>query len=202
MEETQGGSGPYVIRSPRGEPREGSSTATNNDRVAYHFISQHSGKALTVKRGSKEKGEKLVQFDLDRSSGQEFYMEEAGEGFYYLIAAHSGLYLTAREGKGNGAIVFQDERTGKPSQQWLFVADVGGDGESCHIFSKSEAQRVIVDFYLSSFETHNFFQVMDVRGLKAKGNNATVHLWKYHGEANQRWKKRLVIQENKRTGHL
>ncbi len=83
-------------------------------------------------------------------------MEAAGEGFYYLIAAHSGLYLTAREGKGNGAIVFQDERTGKPSQQWLFAADVGGDGESCHIFSKSEAQRVIVTSISPILETHNF----------------------------------------------
>ena len=178
MEETQGGSGPYVIRSPRGEPREGSSTATNNDRVAYHFISQHSGKALTVKRGSKEKGEKLVQFDLDRSSGQEFYMEEAGEGFYYLIAAHSGLYLTAREGKGNGAIVFQDERTGKPSQQWLFVADVGGDGESCHIFSKSEAQRVLV----TSISPHSNSQFQSgngcerAQGKREQRNNSLVEI--------------------------
>jgi hypothetical protein len=134
----------------------------------YRITAVHSGKSLDVANVSGDNGAGVHQWDFVGGANQLWNLWDAGDGLYWLQAAHSGkcLDVDSHGGAANGAKV----------QQWAcanvatmrFRLQHRGDGT--------------VEIRPSSSN-----KCLDVMGVSTS-NGAAVHQWDCIGATNQAWR--------------
>ena len=88
---------------------------------------QHSNQCVDVSGGSKNKGQRLIQWSCHKGANQRFKLEPRGKGFYRIRAQHSNQCLDIRGGsKKRGADLIQWSCHNGPNQQWKLEAAGGG----------------------------------------------------------------------------
>ena len=123
-------------------------------------------KTLDISGGSHSNGGNVQIWNSNGTPAQMFYLENAGDGFYHIKNAGSGLLLDVSGGSSaNGANVQQYEANGTDAQLWRIEDD--GDG-SYTITSK------ISD------------KALDVSGARS-ANGTNVQIYESNGTDAQRW---------------
>lgn len=88
--------------------------------VELRFINRQTGIAMQPNNGSKKAGEGYRQYFITATPAQQWMIERAEDGSYYIKNMISGLYMTA---EGDGAL--QRELVHSEEQRWLlqYAAD-------------------------------------------------------------------------------
>jgi hypothetical protein len=79
----------------------------------YFITSKFSDKVLSVKGGSKDPNAPIVQWSQVGAESQKFSFVPQGDGYYYIVAKHSG-HVIAAQGTENGIGVVQHPKEGIP----------------------------------------------------------------------------------------
>ncbi|RSM96246.1 hypothetical protein DMB42_48845 [Nonomuraea sp. WAC 01424] len=88
----------------------------------YRFIAEHSGKALDVSVANQN-ADFAMQWSINGSPSQIWYLKEHEAGVYRLIAKHSGKVLAvANASTDPGARVVQFEQGRDENELWLLKA--------------------------------------------------------------------------------
>ena len=93
--------------------------------LSYCYITQNTGKdmALDIFNWNLNAGADVGAFPGDKGVIEQWYLEYAGEGAFYIRSRFSALYLeVANSSKDIGANVQMGYFTGKPNQKWRFIA--------------------------------------------------------------------------------
>jgi hypothetical protein len=135
----------------------------------YYLTAKVSGKVLDVEGKSTSNGANIYQYTKVGQDSQMWKLEDAGNGYYYLVVKHSGK-VAAADYKGvtgkNLNNVVQYDKVGAEEQKWKL--EDAGDGY----------------FNLVNKATGTFLDVQDA-GLK-DGNN--VQHYERNGTDAQKWK--------------
>lgn len=95
------------------------------DYSFYTFTNPATGMHINVLNNSTLSGAKLIPYNAQNASNEQWYMEYAGGGFYFIRNRESGLYLTLRVNRksSNIGIVQSSLLTGadKDRQLWRFL---------------------------------------------------------------------------------
>jgi len=98
----------------------------------YYLTAKVSGKVLDVEASSTSNGGNIYQFTKSGQDNQQWKLEDAGNGYYYLIAKHSGKVAVADykgvTGKNLNNVV-QYDKVGAEEQKWKL--EDAGDGYFC-----------------------------------------------------------------------
>ncbi|MCE3604747.1 RICIN domain-containing protein [Massilia sp. P8910] len=93
----------------------------------YTVVNASTGKVLDVVAGSTKGAAEVQQWGSGNSSNQQFYLRDAGNGYWTMQAKHSGLLLDVLNLSVNdGAKIIQWNATGAQNQQWLLKKSTGG----------------------------------------------------------------------------
>ena len=95
----------------------------------YHLNNAASGQTAEVAGFSLANGADVRQWGTADNAAQQWYIEEAGGGDFYLRNAHSNKYLEADLGSTN---IFQWEGNGATQQKWRFILDNPTHGPYTH----------------------------------------------------------------------
>ena len=95
----------------------------------YHLYNAASGQTAEVAGLSLSNGADVRQWGTADNAGQQWYVEEAGGGTFYIRNAHSNKYLDADLGSTN---IIQWEGNGATQQKWRFVLDNPTHGPATH----------------------------------------------------------------------
>lgn len=97
--------------------------ATNGGDYSYHAVTAvHSGKAADLNNFSHDNGGNVMQWDNVQSVNQHWFLEYAGNGFFYLRNRWSGKYLeVAGASTANGANLQQWSGLNGTHQQWRLI---------------------------------------------------------------------------------
>lgn len=86
-----------------------------------------SAKVLDVTGGAIEAGARIQQWGLGGGVNQQFYLRDAGAGYWRIEGRQSGLVLDVlHASSAEGASVIQWPWTGSSHQQWLFKKSTTG----------------------------------------------------------------------------
>lgn len=100
------------------------------------LVNSLSGKALDVPGSTFKKGERLIQWEINRRFNQRFRFLKSGKGVIIQNVLNGLVLDIAQEKKDNGAKVVQWDKTGGSNQQWFPEASPKGKGiykfRSCH----------------------------------------------------------------------
>ncbi|MCE4566623.1 RICIN domain-containing protein [Maribellus sp. CM-23] len=77
----------------------------------------HSGKSPDILNWSLDNGGNIIVWDDTKGANQQWFLDYAGDGWFYIRSRHSAKCLNVDE-SGN---VVQWEKTGEASQQWRFL---------------------------------------------------------------------------------
>lgn len=102
-------------------------TRTRNGYI--HLYNANSGKTAEVENFSLANGADVRQWGTADNSTQQWYVEEAGSGAFYIRGGHSNKYLDADLGSTN---IFQWQANGQANQKWRFVLANPTDGPHTH----------------------------------------------------------------------
>jgi hypothetical protein len=89
----------------------------------------NSGKAADVFNWSLDNGGAIALWDDLKGSNQQWYLEYAGDGWFYIRSRHSAKCLQVTDGSmADGADIVQNDKDDSATQQWRFLpADVNID---------------------------------------------------------------------------
>lgn len=88
----------------------------------FSFISMHSAKAIDILNWSLDNGGNVIVWDNTKGANQQWYLEYANDGWFYIRSRHSALCLeVANASSVSGANVQQWENDGGENQQWRFI---------------------------------------------------------------------------------
>lgn len=88
----------------------------------FTFTAANSGKAIDVYNWSLDDGGNLVVWDDAKGANQQWYLEYAEDGWFYIRSRHSAKCLeVANANTANGANIQQWEKDGGTDQQWRFL---------------------------------------------------------------------------------
>lgn len=91
----------------------------------YTFTNPATGLHINVLNNSTLPGARLIPFNANNASNEQWYMEYAGNGFYFIRNRESGLYLTLRANRKSSNIgIVQDNRldgTDQNRQLWRIL---------------------------------------------------------------------------------
>lgn len=97
------------------------------DYSFYNIQSASNGAYMNVLDNSKEAGANVISYDAGGASNEQWYLQYAGEGYYYILNRESGLYLTVEStNKSDGVNILQFSLlpgTRSQRQQWMLVPD-------------------------------------------------------------------------------
>ena len=76
----------------------------NSDGMYYEIICANSGKVLDVAYGGKTNGSNVWQYESNGTVAQQWILQDAGDGYFYIMSKGSLLYLDVAGGnRDNGA---------------------------------------------------------------------------------------------------
>ncbi len=88
----------------------------------FTIAAAHSGKVIDVYNWSLDDGGNLDAWDNSKSSIQQWYLEYAGDGWFYIRSRYSAKCMeVANASTTNGANIQQSEKDGGTNQQWRFI---------------------------------------------------------------------------------
>ena len=88
----------------------------------FTFIAVHSGKPLDVLNWSLDDGGKIQMWDDTKGGNQQWYLEYAGDGWFYIRSRNSAKCIeVANASVAQNANIQQGEKTGGTYQQWRFL---------------------------------------------------------------------------------
>lgn len=88
----------------------------------YSIYSDFSKMNIDLLNWSLEEGGGIIIYTAGTGTNQQWVLEYAGDGWFYIRSRHSGLYLEVAGGsKTDGAAVQQAEKTGENCQLWRFI---------------------------------------------------------------------------------
>ena len=101
----------------------------------YHLENANSGKVAEIDNFSLNNGGNVQQWGTVENFGRQWYIDEVGDGSFYIRNAHSTKYLDVNTGNNN---IYQWENTGLDSQRWLFVPANPTDGPFAHYMMQGD----------------------------------------------------------------
>lgn len=88
----------------------------------FTFTAVHSGKSPDILNWSLDNGGNIIVWDDTKSGNQQWYLDYAEDGWFYIRSRHSAKCLdVANLSTFNGANVYQWEKNGGTNQQWRFL---------------------------------------------------------------------------------
>jgi hypothetical protein len=98
------------------------SNRVGGDFSYFTFKAVHSGKVPDVLNFSLDNGGNIVQYDDVKSGNQQWYLEYAEDGWFYIRNRHSAMCMEVANASINeGANIQQWEKNGGTHQQWRFL---------------------------------------------------------------------------------
>lgn len=139
----------------------------------YNIQAVHSGKYLDLYQAKSAPGTNVQQYTIDGTDVQNWVLEEAGEGAYYIIN-NNGLYMDVQDGAiGNGVNVQGYTGNQSNAQKWFFVA-------------VNETAKIPDGDYQIRLASNYSYGVVEETGKATSGSN--VHLWTVDdNSANHKW---------------
>lgn len=87
----------------------------------FTFTAVHSGKALDLLNYSLDNGSNVIAWDDAKGANQQWYLEYAGDGWFYIRSRHSAKCLDVYNNSTSAAYIVQKDKSGANSQQWRFM---------------------------------------------------------------------------------
>ncbi len=98
------------------------SNRIGGDFSYFTLTAVHSNKLLDVLNWSLEEGTSLIVYDKALGNNQQWFLEYAEDGWFYIRSRHSALCLEVKNGASyNGAAIIQSAKDGSPQQQWRLI---------------------------------------------------------------------------------
>ena len=98
------------------------SARVGGDFSYYTFTAAHSGKAPDILNWSLDDGANIIVWDDVKSGNQQWYLEYAEDGWFYIRSRHSAKAMeVANASSADGANIIQQEKDGGTNQQWRFI---------------------------------------------------------------------------------
>jgi hypothetical protein len=94
------------------------SSRVGGDFSYFTFTAVHSGKAPDVLNWSLDNGSNIIVWDDVKSGNQQWYLDYAEDGWFYIRSRHSAKCLDVA---GDGVNIVQWDKLGNTSQQWRFL---------------------------------------------------------------------------------
>jgi hypothetical protein len=92
------------------------------DYSYYSIIALHSGKSLDIYNWSLNNGGNIIAWDDAKGANQQWYLEYAGDGWFYIRSRHSSHCLQIQNAStANAATIQQGTKNGSANQQWRFL---------------------------------------------------------------------------------
>lgn len=132
----------------------------------YRIQSVASGHFLELHRADKQT---LQQWSSSGALNQQWNVEDAGSGYFYLRSAETGKLLEAIDKRDGSSVLAKREPSGRADQKWRIV-DLG-NGESLIIARSGK--------------------VLDIAD-NSRNEGARVQIWGEHRGANQRFRFNLT----------
>lgn len=138
----------------------------------YNIQAVHSGKNLDLYQAKSAPGTNVQQYTIDGTDVQNWVLEEAGEGAYYIIN-NNGLYMDVANGViANGTNVQGYTGNQSNAQKWYFVA-------------VNESQKIPDGDYQIRLASNFAYGVAESTGSSTSGSN--VHLWTMENADHHKW---------------
>jgi len=136
----------------------------------YALANQHSNLLLDVTSASTSTGAKVIQWNSNGGTNQQWRLVPVSGGFYNIVNRNSGLLLDVTSSStGPGASIIQWSSTGGTNQQWSLVPAGGG-------------------FY--TIVNRNSGLLLDVNGASTSAGAGVIQ-WNNTAGSNQLW--RLIL---------
>ena len=95
------------------------------DYSFYKITNVNDGKYMNVLNNSTKSQGNVIAYNADCASNEQWYLEYAGDGFYYIKNRESGLYLDSQfafayQGGNIRQAILRDEAS-RAAQQWRFL---------------------------------------------------------------------------------
>jgi hypothetical protein len=88
----------------------------------FTITALHSGKSLDIFNWSLSNGGNIIVWDDVKGNNQQWYLEYAGDGWFYIRSRHSAKCIEVQNAStANQANVQQRDVVGAASQQWRFI---------------------------------------------------------------------------------
>lgn len=98
------------------------SSRIGGDFSYFTIKALNSGKSIDVFNWSLDNGGNIAIWDDTKGANQQWFLEYAGDGWFYIRSRHSALCLDIMNaGTANGANIVQWEKNGMFSQHWRFI---------------------------------------------------------------------------------
>jgi len=86
------------------------------------IIAGYSGKSFDIVNYSLEDGGRVQMYDDNKTTNQQWYLEYAGDGWFYIRSRHSAKCIeVANASTAQSANIQQGEKAGGTHQQWRFL---------------------------------------------------------------------------------
>lgn len=87
----------------------------------YTISSLHNGLNMDLLNWSLDEGGGVIIYDVSNGANQQWFLEYAGDGWFFIRSRHSALCLEVPSGnRNNGTALRQAEKTGENNQLWRF----------------------------------------------------------------------------------
>lgn len=93
----------------------------------YYITSRDGSVVIAVNGGSTESGAVLIEWENNGGTDQQWSLEDAGDGYYYLVNSKSGLLATAENTDENSRLIQKEQTEGDTNQLWQ-LEESGEDG--------------------------------------------------------------------------
>lgn len=138
----------------------------------YNIQAVHSGKNLDLYQAKSAPGTNVQQYSVDGTAVQNWVLEEAGEGAYYIIN-NNGLYMDVANGTMANSTNVQGYSGNKSgAQKWFFVA-------------VNETQKIPDGDYQIHLASNFAYGVAESTGSSTQGSN--IHLWTLENADHHKW---------------
>lgn len=88
----------------------------------FTFTAVHSGKSFDVLNWSLNNGTNIIVWDDVKGGNQQWYLDYAGDGWFYIRSRHSAKCLEVpNSSTAEGAVIQQRDKNGGNNQQWRFL---------------------------------------------------------------------------------
>ncbi|MBS2098459.1 RICIN domain-containing protein [Carboxylicivirga linearis] len=97
-------------------------TRIGGDFSYFTITAVHSGKSPDIQNWSLNNGGNIIAWDDTKSGNQQWYLDYAGDGWFYIRSRHSSYCLDVyNSATYNGANIDQWEKNGGANQQWRLL---------------------------------------------------------------------------------
>lgn len=125
----------------------------NSQIKSYTIKARHSGKVLDVAYGGMQNGTNVWQYDNNGTVAQQWILEDAGNGYFYIVSKCNGLYLDiagANIANGTNIQLYEGNSTNAQKFKLVEVPKLECDkiienGEYCITSALSSAKAIQVE---------------------------------------------------------